>query len=441
MGVNPRISVEPPATATTSTTAVAEDGDAEMAALRKRLHVIKEILDTENAFSCDMVVIDKMFRYTCNDLLNDKEERTLFGNSNELCDFSERFFTDLKTATKPIGHYKQPLMAKTKANKSGSKTPKSVRSVKSESEADNTAPEGDRRSSKSSRKDSDSDQLSPEKAKQEAFANLTVENDRKTVIGATFVKHLEQMEKVFKTYLLNAENANGFLTTIINNERIIEWQKACLEHAEGLTQAWDLDSLLVKPTQRLMKYPLLLSELKAVTPTDHPDYPNIEAAHKEVLEITMRINLEKKKQETLLAATKEGKKKQKGAGLLEVRLGKGFVKAFGRKTDKIKAQAGISDIFDDPDYNYQSQRFGGHFFQLQIILRDIENYLEKLSLFSIDLTGIVMGFMGMLESTASSPELESQWRRNAMAFIELQNKLFEEHVSDSKLFRYFLLTG
>jgi hypothetical protein len=397
--------------------------DATTKALKKRLHIIKEILDTENAFSCDMVVIDKMFRYTCDELLDDKEERTLFGNSGELCDFAELFFSDLKKAVKPIGHYKQPLKAKTKSTSKAGKS----HSAKSESEADTT--EGGDHDGKSvkERKSADDASMTPQKATLEAFANLTVENDRKTRIGEVFMKHMQQIEKVFRTYLLNHENANEFLKTIIANERIQGWQKACIGHAEGLTQAWDLDSLLVKPTQRIMKYPLLLAELKAVTPTDHPDYPNIEAAHKEILDITMRINLEKKKMETLRAATKEGKKKQKGAGLLEVRLGKGFVKAFGRKTDKMKQHAGLSEVFDDPDYNYQSQRFGGHFFQLQIILRDVENYLEKLTICVMETNSLVMGFLNMLESNPTCPEIESQWRRNAMAFMELQNKALEEH--------------
>ncbi|KAF2201370.1 hypothetical protein GQ43DRAFT_463241 [Delitschia confertaspora ATCC 74209] len=399
-------------------------------ALKRRLHVVKEILDTENAFACDMIVVDKMFRYTCDDVLNDQEEKVLFGNSAQLCDFADRFFNALKRATRPIGHYKQPLKAKTQA-KSGRS-----RSVRTESDADTAAgSEHDDQSMEGARKHDkahirDDSRMSYEKAFEETFANLTVENDRKTRIGAAFMKHLPQIEAVFTPYLLNADDANEFLRSIKNNERIKGWEKACIAHAEGLTQSWDLDSLLVKPMQRVTKYPLLLKELLACTPADHPDYADIKAAEQAIREMNVRINAETDKQKTLREATKEGKKKEKGLTSLEIRLGKNFVKAFGRKGDKFKQPAGAIEVFDDPDYNYQSQRFGGHFFQLQIILRDLEKYLEKLTVYVVDTNCMMMAYVNMLEGNPASPELESQWRRSAQAFLELQNKALEEYKID-----------
>jgi hypothetical protein len=54
-----------------------------------------------------------------------------------------------------------------------------------------------------------------------------------------------------------------------------ETKKACFEQVENMTQAWDLDSLLLKPYQRLLKYPLLLQALEDTSDPDHPDRPKI----------------------------------------------------------------------------------------------------------------------------------------------------------------------
>jgi hypothetical protein len=45
----------------------------------------------------------------------------------------------------------------------------------------------------------------------------------------------------------------------------------------GDIQAWDLVSLLIKPVQRVLKYPLLVDKLVESTADSHPDY---KAAHK-----------------------------------------------------------------------------------------------------------------------------------------------------------------
>lgn len=41
----------------------------------------------------------------------------------------------------------------------------------------------------------------------------------------------------------------------------------------------DLESLLIKPLQRVTKYPLLLKELLNHTIPSHPDYENLQAAY------------------------------------------------------------------------------------------------------------------------------------------------------------------
>ena len=55
-------------------------------------------------------------------------------------------------------------------------------------------------------------------------------------------------------------------------------------------QAWDLQSLLIKPVQRVLKYPLLLDKLIHTTGDDHPDYKHIHIAREVIGQVAQDIN-------------------------------------------------------------------------------------------------------------------------------------------------------
>ncbi|KAI8974419.1 hypothetical protein BDB01DRAFT_880973 [Pilobolus umbonatus] len=54
--------------------------------------------------------------------------------------------------------------------------------------------------------------------------------------------------------------------------------------------SWDLGSLMIKPVQRVLKYPLLLRELLSVTSPTHHDHDDLLAALKEMEEVADNIN-------------------------------------------------------------------------------------------------------------------------------------------------------
>lgn len=58
----------------------------------------------------------------------------------------------------------------------------------------------------------------------------------------------------------------------------------------GKPNLLDMGSLLIKPVQRIMKYPLLLSELWQATPEDHPDYLPLQEALTATKIINVNIN-------------------------------------------------------------------------------------------------------------------------------------------------------
>lgn len=64
----------------------------------------------------------------------------------------------------------------------------------------------------------------------------------------------------------------------------------CQELRQQLGHRLQLNDLLIKPVQRIMKYPLLLGELWQATPEDHPDYRPLQEALTAAKIINVNIN-------------------------------------------------------------------------------------------------------------------------------------------------------
>ena len=363
--------------------------------LTRRRHIIEELVNTESSFSQDMTVVVDIYKGTSNVILNSPDDvKTLFGNAHDVVAFSTTFLDSLKTAAKSV--YLLPK----------SKRWRSKRDSNATTESTNT-----------------DDQSSI------GGIDLTDEDkDRKTSIGSAFLKNLSEMERVYAEYLRNHDAANQKLQQLQKAEKIQIWLRECQTYASDLTTAWDLDSLLVKPVQRLLKYSLFLKDLVEVTADNHPDFVPLDTACREMLSVSHRINEAKKRAELLeqVNGAGSGSKKRKD---YEGRLA--FPKAFGRRSEKLKQQVGLSDMVQDRDYNQVADKFGSHFFQLQVVMRDVEMYVMDVQTWVNSFNDVVLGIEAYMDvGQTTYPNLESKWRRFRLSMRELQMTALVDHVSN-----------
>lgn len=346
--------------------------------VQKRYRVIEELCKTEHSFCVDMMVAHQIFEGTSKEVLTDEERKLLFSNCKDLESFSHNLWKSLKDAIRPIVN-----------------------------------------------------QLPPEEssgAEYNEFVHCTPENDRQVRVGEVMLGFIPRMERVYTTYYLNYDDASKFIKANTQNPELLGWVMACFQHCPNLTTAWDLDSLLIKPVQRMLRYPLLLSELIEKTVPDHPDLAMLRQAKDAIIKIAERIDVAKRRQETLRAATSEGKK-QKGKGSSDRNV-KSIVKALRWSKEKAKTLQEAALIFEDQEYNQVTQKFGGHFFQIQIVIADMDQYLASMTESTVQLNQVMLGFITVAETGPSAnAEMESTWRRWAMSHLDLQNKALEEHVS------------
>jgi len=109
-----------------------------------------------------------------------------------------------------------------------------------------------------------------------------------TSIGEIFVER-SVLFKLYAVYCSNQPNIR---------DRILALKEEKPEFAEFLKKQFrrpecrklDLEAFLIKPLQRLCKYPLLLKELLKNTGSDHPEFEVLHQARTEISEIVTKVN-------------------------------------------------------------------------------------------------------------------------------------------------------
>lgn len=359
-----------------------EDDGKERHRLVQRHNVIKELVDTEAVFVRDMNIVEEIYKGTAEACpkLDSKTVKLIFRNSSEIIDFHTYFLKALKEAVTsvyvPAGE--------------------SAGARREESTAADQGRHGARYSSDG--------------------------KDRMTSLGPVFQRNMESMKLAHEGFLRNSDQAAKRLIQIQQDPTVKVWLNECKEVAKDLTAAWDLDSLLIKPMQRITKYPNLIMTLLQHTPQDHPDREALVAA-KDCLE-TAIIEINKNKKNFELVGQIVGRKRKESDSKA------GFARAFGKRVDKL--QASNNRPLEDPDYAKLNDKFGDDYLRLQVVLRDVEFYTRQVSAYVHEFLQYLSSVeLVMRLQPGNYPELESKWVQFNISVRDLEKVALEEHVSIS----------
>ncbi|KAL9107083.1 MAG: hypothetical protein Q9227_007949 [Pyrenula ochraceoflavens] len=397
-------STQTPESKSTSETLVSVDSSTtkssdnmEHKRLKKRRHVIKELIDTENLFGRDMKVVDDIYKGTSSScaVITAEDIKILFGNSDQIAEFSTSFLDKLKAAAKPIYTIDKAQRFQSKRNSvlTGSSVGTSDLSLHSLDVAD-------------------------------------AERDRQTTIGKAFLDNLSEMELVYTAYLKNHDAANRKLMALQKDENVTIWLGECKEYASDLTTAWSLDALLVKPVQRIAKFPLLLTQLLESTPADHPDYVPCQDALVKITEIVFRIN-ELKRQADLVEQVVGHRKRKDTDGRT------GLSKAFGRRAEKLRQHVGISEMLEDKEYDDLKLEFFYNQNQLEVVRTDVEKYVNSLEKSMEQLVSLSSAMEGWTYWAGDDrghnvhtrwPEKENKWINYAVVIRQIIKIALPEHL-------------
>ena len=85
----------------------------------------------------------------------------------------------------------------------------------------------------------------------------------------------------------------------IENPKSSDFMQKCLHKIQTQTNCFDLSSILIKPVQRILKYPLLLNELIKYTEERHVDLDGLQAGLQVITHIATNINEHKRRQDLI----------------------------------------------------------------------------------------------------------------------------------------------
>jgi len=114
------------------------------------------------------------------------------------------------------------------------------------------------------------------------------------VIGDLLIEFIETL-RLYAVYAVGQDSALASAEELIKKKDIAAHFQKC--ESNPLCKGNTVNSFLIKPIQRLCKYPLLLRELVKHTLKDHPDYEPLQKAYENMGKVVDYVNETKRNEE------------------------------------------------------------------------------------------------------------------------------------------------
>ncbi|KAI8983629.1 Dbl homology domain-containing protein [Pilobolus umbonatus] len=163
--------------------------------------------------------------------------------------------------------------------------------------------------------------------------------DPDITIGKSFSVMMSRLEQIYGDYCKKHEDAVCKIQELGYKPEVNAYYMQCKQKIQGRTMCWDLPSLLIKPVQRILKYPLLLREITALTPESHPDYEQLALVTNEIQKVADHINEIKRRKDIVEQLIGEKKR-------LDRNVVQGINKRFTRRVHRKKQTATTDSQFD-----------------------------------------------------------------------------------------------
>ncbi|XP_076007988.1 dynamin-binding protein isoform X1 [Genypterus blacodes] len=201
-------------------------------------------------------------------------------------------------------------------------------------------------------------------------------------IGEVFLDFKVELEDVYKIYCQNHDDAISLLETYEKDESIQSHVLECLERLRAMYREWgktnyiNLGSFLIKPVQRVMRYPLLLMELLGATPESHHDRLQLTKALQAVKEINVNIN-EFKRRKDLVVKYRKGDEDTFIDKISKLSM-HSIIKKSNRVSSHLKHLTGISPQIKDEAFDDAEKKFRMQERLIKSFIRDISLYLQHI---------------------------------------------------------------
>ncbi|KAF7666541.1 hypothetical protein LDENG_00103010 [Lucifuga dentata] len=201
-------------------------------------------------------------------------------------------------------------------------------------------------------------------------------------IGKVFLDFKAELEEVYKIYCQNHDDTISLLESYEKEENIQCHVLECLERLRAMYREWgktnyiNLGSFLIKPVQRVMRYPLLLMELLGATPESHHDRLQLTQALLAIKEINVNIN-EYKRRKDLVVKYRKGDENTFIDKISKLSM-HSIIKKSNRVSSHLKHLTGISPQIKNEAFDEAEKKFRLQERLIKSFIRDISLYLQHI---------------------------------------------------------------
>ncbi|XP_072857940.2 rho guanine nucleotide exchange factor 38 isoform X1 [Pogona vitticeps] len=203
------------------------------------------------------------------------------------------------------------------------------------------------------------------------------------VIGQVFLQIKDQLEDAYKIYCYHHDDAHVLLESYEKDEELKQEIRECLQSLKkiyeggGKPNLLDMGSLMIKPIQRVMKYPLLLCELLNATPVSHPDHKALQDALVAVKAMNMNINELKRRKDIVLKYKKNDEDESLKEKFSKLNI-HSISKKSKRVTSHLKILTGGEPQVKDETFNKEEKLFRSLEKTIKLCVKNISLFLQYL---------------------------------------------------------------
>lgn len=201
-------------------------------------------------------------------------------------------------------------------------------------------------------------------------------SDEDQCVGPVFLKHAESIKKVYSEYCANHESALGLLDQYKTMPAAQAVFDKAMETLRYQITCFDVGSVLIKPVQRLLKYPLMLNELIKCTEDKHKDKSDLLKAVQVFTKMASDINEYKRRMDIV------SKYLGDGTSTLARKMAKLNLHSVAKKSSRLSAKLsstlGLSMAPKDEQFLDQERSFHSLDRTIRMFLRNLEALLNHL---------------------------------------------------------------
>ncbi|PHZ17252.1 uncharacterized protein RHIMIDRAFT_253498 [Rhizopus microsporus ATCC 52813] len=221
---------------------------------------------------------------------------------------------------------------------------------------------------------------------EKSFVVLLEHSYEQDTIGTAFRESMRTIDSIYSDYCKRHEDAVLRLQELETQAEAQAFLNKCQEQLQGKTTSWDLGSLLIKPVQRVLKYPLLLREILTLTSPTHLDHDDLASALKEIEEVAENINEIKRRKDIVEKIVGDKKK-------TDINVVHGINKKFTRRAQRLKQATGFAvEPTHDILFEALHTKFEEQQENIRQLARDVQGWVRHIKIMFENLHQLACNF-------------------------------------------------